>query len=569
MGDEVDEAGSPRFEVLEMRSILARSGHASVAEDQLRFEPTALEGFLGAGGWSMPITELRRLERTGADFELVVHGPDGARRLMGREVDALHARLVAAMVAAADAAADAPPQEAAPGSADSATRVLLASSAELSRDGGAWSRGALQVEPDALHFTGSEGTVSLPFSSLEHVGFLGSRQVLELRAEGAVWHLGGPAALFAFGLFVALRGPAEKRGGFEVWDGQRVDGPRARTGRLVCASDRLAFTVTGRLAAMVSGDDTLELRFADVTRVAVRRTGRSSRLEVTCDGVEYGFALPDVEHAFARCSAAMAAVPAPSEPTLVEPGVVLDAEALRSFGDGLARVIFAMPVVVLSEAWTAERGWLWSTERNVRIEAGSTKRAMAWPDVYAPEGVPGPVFLLRIDEGAVSIMPRGGKPASVWLWDRRPLPPRRGSEMPRPSSMAPPSYSIAPPSSRQRNRRESYRAPSFGRGQAVLVRGRGEPDETVSLYDLSMGGCAVLSRAALERGARCTLRLTMDGRSMQLACLAAHSAPQAVGQVPWRVGLRFQGLTPQQSSDLGDVWMSLQRLELRTPRGGS
>jgi hypothetical protein len=79
-----DEPPVHRIDILKDRALFARSGSAVRTHDERSFEPSRVDGILGAEARTVHHMNIDRLERSGFDLALVVHTRAGARRLLGR-----------------------------------------------------------------------------------------------------------------------------------------------------------------------------------------------------------------------------------------------------------------------------------------------------------------------------------------------------------------------------------------------------------------------------------------------------------------------------------------------------
>lgn len=535
-----------RIEILDDRGLFARSGHAVLTHDDLSFEPSRVDAILGASPWTVLLMDIDRLERSGFDLGLVIHTPDGARRLLGRGADVLHERL--AMVLARRTAS---PRE----------RVLLEGRAELAIDDGDWRGGTLKVTRQGLRFQGDE-KVSVSIFAVGHLEYHTVRKVLEVQTTDGLWRLSGPLALPSFALLAGLRENPTLDSRFEVWDGARIQNGRERAGRIVLTSERFRFTSTSLIDALAGADETFDWPLAEIDRVALR--GRNNaQIGVTCEGREVVFRVPDAGVAFGFLRDAIASVPRPEEPTPTTAGAVLDAEGLARFAGNDATVMLAAPVVLLPEPGVAERAWLVMTDKNLRIEGLETHRTFDWPDLQGPEGEPGPLLALHTENSSLSMLPRGGARTAMLFWAKRPMPPKRMLDTLRGRR------SDDTDANEARNRRESYRVSAPGRFLVTVTQVKeGAAPEVLQLNDLSLGGLALLREEPLTVADRYAIRIPNGARAIELEAEVIHAVPRGTRKLPWRSGMAFRNATPDVMQELSEVWMAFQREELRLARGG-
>jgi hypothetical protein len=541
-----DETAVLRIEILDDRGLFARSGHAVLTHDELSFEPSRIDAILGAEAWTVLLMDIDRLERSGFDLALVVHTPDGARRLLGRGADLLHERL--AMVLARRTAS---PRE----------RVLLEGRAELAIDEADWRGGTLKVTRQGLRFRADELNVSVSIFAVGHLEYHAVRRVLEVQTTDGLWRISGPLALPCFALLAGLRENPTLDSRFEVWDGARVHNNRERAGRVVLTAERFRFTSTSLIDALAGADETFDWPLAEIDRVALR--GRNNtQIGVTSEGCEVVFRVPDAGMAFGFIRDALASVAAPGEPPPSTAGAVLDAEGLSRFSGHDATVMLAAPVVLLPEAGVAERAWLVVTDKHLRIEGLAGVRTLEWPDLHGPEGEPGPLLALRTETESIAMLPRGGARTAMLFWAKRPMPPKRMLDTlrGRPSDDT--------DASESRNRRESYRVSAPGRFLiTITAKAEGAEPETLQLNDLSLGGLAVLRTDALTVADRYVVRVPNGAGAIELEAEVVHSVPRGTRKLPWRSGMAFRNATPDVMQELSEVWMAFQREELRLARG--
>lgn len=542
-----DDFAVLRIEILDDRGLFARSGHAVLTHDELSFEPSRIDAILGAEAWTVLLMDIDRLERSGFDLALVLHTPDGARRLLGRGADVLHERL--AMVLARRTAS---PRE----------RVLLEGRAELAIDDGDWRGGTLKVTRQGLRFGADERQMSVSIFAVGHLEYHAVRRVLEVQTTDGLWRVSGPLALPCFALVAGLRENPKLDSRFEVWDAARIDNNRERAGRVVLTAERFRFTSTSLIDALAGADETFDWPLAEIDRVALR--GRNNtQLGVTSEGREVVFRVPDAGMAFGFLRDALASVPQPDEPPPSTAGAVLDAEGLARFGGHGATVFLAAPVVLLPEPGVAERGWLVVTDKHLRIEGVDTQRTFEWPDLQGPEGEPGPLLALHTETESLSMLPRGGAKTAMLFWAKRPMPPKRMLDTLRGRR------SDDTDASESRNRRESYRVSAPGRFLVTVTRiEEGAAPEVLQLNDLSLGGLAVLREESLTVADRYTVCIPNGVRAIELEAEVIHSVPRGTRKLPWRTGMAFRGATPEVMQELSEVWMAFQREELRLARGG-
>ncbi|MEI8255286.1 MAG: PilZ domain-containing protein [Deltaproteobacteria bacterium] len=546
------EPGVLQIEILEDTGLLSRAGTATLTNAVLRFQPTRLEALVGVKLWSMDLREVSQLELAANGKTLSVHAASGTRRLRGRACQELHDRLAEA-IARRDAIEHDP--------------VLLEGPGELSVGGQPGRAGSLRVTRGRIHFDGDGGALVRTCEEIKRFGIDSTRRALEMQFESGSWHVTGPLAFPMLTLLAGLREGTRSGARVEVWQGRLARGPLEIAGQIVVTAERFRFTPTGLVDALAGTAEDIDEPIAALDRLAI--SGRlEPRLDIGWATRERRFRVPDPAHSFAVLCSAMISTPGAGEPALTHAGIVADAAALSRWTTDTAQALLAAPVVVTTSATAAERGWLVVTTHLVQVIAPSAVWKFTYEEIQDPEKQGVGTITLHSREHVLTVVPRAGAATAAAFWAARPVRARKSFENSMPRIRV-------DPDAKGRNRRESFRVPAQTSVQGRLACVGNEKGFEVTLRDLSPGGCAATLDRPIEADSRWLLRIDMVvPGSVVVQALARHVKTERVYKLEsgvdsapaWRVGFVFFGLTPEVTQRLQEMWMALQRVNVKIER---
>ena len=464
--------------------------------------------------------------------------------------------------------------------------------------------GELTITTERLFFTPNtverllwskkQAHVEITLAHLSSIKIVGLRRRLELKTKDDTWLFAGSNVPEIYGALKAIEDCIHVKIPLNQlvhtqWNVRMFQGAVAYPGRLIITVRRISFEATGLFDAIAGFRETTHIPLVNIDQIQIRRLGLERCLEILCGGQVYQFQVSNIEDrydelmriyqnnlkhlAFTQRGRKATRLEAPEKDIL----------ELFSFwqsylGDTTTEDIrlFISALHVDNKNGT-HRGWL-SIVAEYLIWFQGTKEALFKDPIIIP--------LWEFERAELQDRVNSAEIRGVWNGETLrflPLAAEEGVTLFWNAYIKTLGIELNHRANafwglggvNEDNRRATFRAKMLPNAIQMLHE---PPDEEEDeplpfeldasfgappkfleciLFDLSMGGCGLVSLSNVASSEELTLSIYNTDKSLSLSGKVVYSL--AVERDSYHIGIKFDELSPQKNELLRDIWMDLQR----------